>query len=392
MKKILIVNKSFDIGGIEIAMVNMANMLCSAYEVHILSFNPEGILRNNLDQRVKVIVPCKRIQLLGTSLEGVLKNGTVVEKTQRIIYTLSAKIWDNRLCVQHALKKQRKLKGYDLAISFCHEQPKHSVTSGFCRFVEQCTEAKLKIAWIHYDASSIDLSHSFNQKYYMKMDKIVAVSESVMNAFGNTMPCLKGKLDFCYNFFDSDYILAQSKKKQEVLYPKQGIICFSACRLSKEKGIDRAIKAFEKTFKKHKDIYWYIAGDGPEKESIIELIKACGVEKQVVLIGSQVNPYPYIKNCDLYLSTSYHEAAPMVYFEAKILHVPVFSTRTLSAEELLNDGKEDIICDNTNESLEKSFFQLMDEKDKIFNAKKCLKGCKYSNFVSWKKFRKWVEE
>ena len=389
-KKILIVNKSLDIGGIEIAMVNMANILCASYEIHIISFNPDGILKEKLDSRIKIISPCRSIQLLGIPFVKVLKEGTLCDKLLRILYVISSRLLDNRLCVKYANSQQKTLEGYDMAISFCHEQPKHSVTSGFCRFVDQCTDATIKIAWIHYDASSIDLSHSFNKKYYTKMDKIVAVSQSVMSAFGCACPELKPKLDYCYNFFDSKNIWEKSMERQLVSYPENGIICFSACRLSKEKGIPRAIKAFSKTFKTHKDLYWYIAGDGPEKEEILNLIERYELNKQIILIGSQGNPYPYIRNCNLYLSVSYHEAAPMVYIESKILHTPVFSTRVLSTDEMLKNEIEDFVCENNAMAMEKNFLELINNPKKIFDAKNSLKGYQCDNTESLEKINSWL--
>ena len=68
---------------------------------------------------------------------------------------------------------------------------------------------------------------------------------------------------------------------------------------------------------------------------------------RILLIGELSNPYPYMRNADLLLNLSYHEAAPMVFLEAHALGVPVFATRTSSADELLRDGETDFICENS---------------------------------------------
>ena len=97
-----------------------------------------------------------------------------------------------------------------------------------------------------------------------------------------------------------------------------------------------------------------------------------------------------MKNSDLYLSLSYHEAAPMVYMEAKALHVPVFSTKTSSTEEMLKDGIEDFICENLEEGIRSKFSEIMENREKIASAKKQLKNYKGDNNASIGKVYEWV--
>jgi glycosyltransferase involved in cell wall biosynthesis len=44
-----------------------------------------------------------------------------------------------------------------------------------------------------------------------------------------------------------------------------------------------------------------IIGDGEEKENLENLAKELGVEDSFVLMGSLLNPYPYVKNADFSL-------------------------------------------------------------------------------------------
>ena len=72
----------------------------------------------------------------------------------------------------------------------------------------------------------------------------------------------------------------------------------------------------------------------------------------------------------------------MVYMEAKALHVPVFSTETLSSFEMLNDGIEDFICENSEEGIKEGFSELMNNREKVLSAKKSLESYKGSNDIS----------
>lgn len=389
-RKILLVNKSFETGGIQSSMINLANELSKHYSVDLYLFHPEGPLKNNLSERVRIIEPTWQIHTLCMAWKDVLSTRKLKMILFWIFCRVSSKMIDNRLCLWIAFRSQKMLKGYDLAIAYHQEQRKKTVSGGFARFVLSRVEAKEKISWIHYDAMVLDLDHSFNKKYYEKMDKIVGVSGSVINAFGKVFPCLTTKLDSCYNIVGYKQVYDKALQKQAMSYKSENFNCFSACRLTAEKALPRAIKAFEKTLKEFTDIVWYIAGDGPERSSIESMIQKFHLENRIVLLGNLSNPYPYMKNCDLLINVSIHEAAPMVFSEARVLGVPVFCTKTLSAEEMLQDGITDFICENDIQSICDSFYELMSNRERIQKAKIQKESDRCDNTHIFEKFNRWM--
>ena len=389
-KRILLVNKSFETGGIQSSMINLANELSRYYHVDLFLFHPEGPLKNNLSSKIRIIEPTWKIRTLCMTWKDVLSTRNLKMLLFWLFCRISARVFDNRFCLWIAFKSQKKLGRYDLAIAYHHEQRKKTVTGGFARFVLNRVEAKEKISWIHYDAMSLDLDHSFNKKYYEKMDRIVGVSKSVANAFGKAFPDLIEKLDYCYNIVEYNEICDKALQKQEVPYKLGDFNCFSACRLTTEKALTRAIEAFEITLKEYPEIMWYIAGDGTERSVIETMIQKYHLENKVVLLGNLTNPYPYMKNCDLLINVSTHEAAPMVFSEARVLGVPVFCTKTLSAEEMLGNGVEDFICDNNIVSIRDKFFELMNNREWVQRAKLQKGAKKYDNAQVLEKFREWM--
>lgn len=390
-KKILLINTFFKVGGIQSSLINMANELCEEYNVELLLYYPEGPLKSRLDSRVKILQPSWALKALGMSVGEALRTMNPLIVLFKILGSVWAKLFDNRLPVWIASKLQPKLKGYDLAVSFRQEANKKVISSGFVRVLTRCVDAKTKIAWIHYDALKINNDNDFNRKYYAKVDKIVGVSQSVVNSFKTLNPDLSDKMDYCYNFLDYKKLFENSEVEQEVKYPEDKFICFSACRLSEEKGLLRGIYALAPIFKEHNDIFWYIAGDGPERENIEAVIKAENLEDRIILLGNQSNPYPYMKNADLLFSLSFHEAAPMVYMEAKALHVPVFSTETSSSVEMLKDGIEDFICENSEEDIKNKFSVIMKNRERIAEAKNALENYCANNNESIKKIAEWMK-
>lgn len=369
-KRILIINSCFDTGGIETALVNMANELCESYSIDLLVYKNRGPMRNRLNPKVNVLEPSAALKAMGMSPKEVFKTKNFFMICFKCLCAAWTRVFDNRFPVLIASFLQPKLKGYDLAIAYRGETRKKSLLSGYIRILDRCVESKKKVAWIHYDAEQYKDIYAHNEKYYRKVDKIICVSKSVAEKFKKANPSVADKTDYCCNFINFKELFENSQKEQQVKYEKDKFVCFSACRLSEEKGILRAISALSPTLKEHKDIMWYIAGDGPERAKIEAAVKSEGLEKRIVLLGNQTNPYPYMKNADIYLSVSFHEAAPVVYTEAKALGVPVFSTEITSSYEMLNDQTEDFICENSEEGIRNAFKDLAENREKVKNAKK----------------------
>lgn len=373
MKKVLIVNKSFETGGIQSSMVNMANELAHHCQVDLFVYNPEGPIRERLSEKVRVLPVGWRFRAIGMTMKQAIQAKDLRILGYRVFISLWTKLFSNRRPIQDAIRHEKILTGYDLAIAFHQEQRKHSVVSGFTRVVDQLTDAKVKIAWTHFDSGVLDLDSAYNEPFYQKMDRIFCVSRSLMERFQRANPTLASKVDFCYNFLEYDKIRTQGEQPQKQAYPQNMLICFSACRLVKEKALVRAIHALAPVFKAHSDVCWYIAGNGVEESNISQAIGEEDLAGRIVLLGNQSNPYPYMKHADLVMNVSYHEAAPMVFFEAKALGKPVFATRTASALELLKDGTEDFLCENTEEGLFTCFSELMNHRERIAQAEKNLR-------------------
>ena len=379
MKKILIVNKSFETGGIQSSMVNMANALAEVCQVDLFLYNPQGPMRERLDSRVTVLPVSWRFQAVGMSWKQALHTKNVQMILYKIFISLWTKLFSSQFPINDAIAHQDRLLGYDAAIAFHQEQRKKAVVSGFTRVVDQLTDANMKIAWIHFDSATLDLDRTYNEPFYQRMDKIFCVSRSLMESFQNANPTLAQKTDYCYNFVDYDQILGKSRQLQEREYPQGGFICFSASRLSREKALVRGIRALAPVFREYPDVFWYLAGDGPERPAIQQAIREEGLTDRVILLGNQKNPYPYMRNADLLMNVSYHEAAPMVFFEARALGKPVFATRTSSAMELLKDGVDAFVCENTEEGIFARFSELMAHREMIRQAQNNLQNQSVSN-------------
>ena len=70
-----------------------------------------------------------------------------------------------------------------------------------------------------------------------------------------------------------------------------------------------------------------LVGDGHIKKEIENKIKSLNIEQDVVLTGSLNNPYPWIKNADMFVFTSSSEGLPNVLLESLVCHTPIVATK-----------------------------------------------------------------
>ena len=392
MKRVLFVCDSFKMGGIQSSMINFANALQAYCQVDLYVYYPCGPLKLRLHPGIRVLSPAWRVQALGMSFEEARESGRMATVIYRTLASVWARFIDNSLPLRRAFHSESKLTGYDLAIAFHQEQKRSYVVSGFARFVDEIVEARYKMAWLHCDPASNDLDMKFNLPIYRQMDKVVCVSRSLRDAFAKIYPEMREKADYCYNVVNRENLIAMSSEKQTIPYHENRLICFSASRLSEEKALVRGVRALAPVFQVHTDLMWYIAGEGSEKTNIQNAIQETGLQERIILMGEQKNPYPYMRHADLLMNVSFHEAAPMVFMEAHILGVPVFATRTSSADELLRDGETDFICENSEEGIRESFARLMDDPEQLIQAKQQAKTTQWLYESSIDKILSWAED
>lgn len=285
---------------------------------------------------------------------------------------------------------QKKIGKYDVAISFRHPDIEYNFLGGGNEFVLKCCAADEKITFIHGDYQKYGGNCKYNQEMLEQFDKIAAVSEGCMNSFLNTLPQMKNKTSCVYNCHNYKEICALAEN-DTVYYNHECSVFVTVCRLGAEKGLTRAINILAELKNRGMRFTWYIIGDGEEKEHIQKVIQEKDMCSDIILGGAQKNPYRYIKDADFFLLPSIHEAAPMVIGESLCLGVPVVSTATSSAQELIGvDGG--IVCDNTEEAiLEMLYSVLSGENKRLEECRRLLKSRVFNNKKALEQFERLLQ-
>ena len=132
-----------------------------------------------------------------------------------------------------------------------------------------------------------------------------------------------------------------------------------------QKGIDRLINIHTKLMKEGLMHNFYVIGDGPEKNSLEELIKKNNVKESFKLLGKKENPYPYMKKANYFCLLSYFEGYGMVIEEAKILNKRILITDTAAREAVQGYLKAEIF-----ENSEKGIYNGLAKKINEYQTNK----------------------
>ena len=69
------------------------------------------------------------------------------------------------------------------------------------------------------------------------------------------------------------------------------------------------------------------------------------MEDCVELLGTKSNPYPYIKNCDIFVQPSRYEGKSVVIDGAKILAKPIIATAYPTVKDQIQNDNEGLIVE-----------------------------------------------
>ncbi|MBE7123550.1 glycosyltransferase [Bacillus cereus] len=350
-KRILITSFDMEIGGVERSLIGLLNTIdYSKYDIDLMLFKHEGGFFSLLPKEPNLLEELQQYTTFRKSIKRILQEGHysigITRIIGRIMGVMHGRYVNSKepgyFVIQYgwriSLPFLPKLREeYDVAISFLWPH----------YFIGDKVRAKRKIGWIHTDYSNIQLNKEMECKMWRKMDDIVAVSESCRDTFLNSLPYINKKVQVIENIIDSEFVREQSNEgdiTQEIPINRERIKLVTVARLSHAKGIDDAIYALRKLLDQGYDIEWYIVGYGPQEAELKLLIDKLGLQDEFVLLGKKINPYPYIKACDIYVQPSRYEGKAVTVREAQILKKPVLITNFSTAKSQLENGVDGYIC------------------------------------------------
>lgn len=353
-KRLLIVENNAKIGGIQKALVSLLMQIHNEYDITLLLLCKEGSLLQEIPKDIRVLKTRSDFRFMGMAQADCADS---FERIRRGGYALVSKFAGRRCAVEIAscTRFRDRQEQYDVAISFSHISQEKSFYSGTAEYVLRCVRARKKICYIHCDYLNSGNRSPYSDHLYREFDAIVCVSNSTRRNFVEALPDMEGRTFACLNPIDAEEIRRKAMM-DPVEYDSRYLNLLSVARLIPEKGIARFVRLLSKV--DTSKIKYTIVGEGSERREIEQLIHEFHLENVVALCGEQKNPYRYMTNADVLIVPSRHEAAPVVFQEARVLCLPVWTTRTTSADEMIGD-RFGVVVDNTDDGIVKGLVTII---------------------------------
>ena len=394
-KRIFITAHYLEIGGAETSLIGLLGAIdYSKYEVDLFLQAVQGEMLQYVPKEVNVLPEIGCYSMIEKPLSECIKKGYWRVAMARLIAKLKFRqyakkhhpkdshsyydILDNE--ITKVLPTLYQLGEYDLAISYIAMKT----------VVLDKVKAKKKICWIHTDYSTVDCYKPLALPLWNRFDNIISISPDVTKAFLKYLPETAPKIVECENilpkglilskaemkgdgkFFESQALSKRPEAEREEFKKFEGLKLLSVGRICEAKNYDNipymAAKLKEllnslTPHLSHLTFTWFIVGPG-DHTTIDALSEKLGVKDNVVFLGPSSNPYPFLKNCDIYVHPSRYEGKSIVVREAQVLCKPIVITNYPTAHSQVNDGVDGVIVPLDNEGCAKGLAEFILDVDK----------------------------
>ena len=387
MKKILFCLPSMNLGGTEKALLSMISAIdLDKYQVTIGLIKKTGKLLAEVPAECKVI----ELPLSPKTQEDLLRGGAVANikyyakkgKIFRAFKIAIKKILGNLFAeLNEKFETITPLdEQFDIAVAYQMHNP--FVT----KYVAQKVNANKKAIFIHNDFFTTKYKVNLLTAELANYDKIYAVSQQLKEEFVTILPQYSTQTEIFYNIFNNKKIKELANEFYPEEYHSDVIKICSVGRLNSQKGYYLAIEVAKMLRDDGLKFVWYIVGDGELRSKLQKEIEVNNINDNFILLGSKQNPYPYIKNCDIYCQTSLHEGYCTTTNEAKFLAKPIITTDIAGANEQFVNGFNAFVVDKNSRSIYDKLIELITDKEV---QKKFIDNL---NIVDWDKPNEKIEE
>ena len=344
MKKISILALHLGYGGIEKAIINLANSLCNKYNIEIActyklydipafyinSKIKVKYLTNVIPNKEKVFSSIKKLKVFSFSKESVYAVNVLHQRKSTMINYLKD-------CNSDIIISTRDIFNF---------------WSG-----KYAPSKALKIGWEHNH-------YHGDMKYANKIIKSVSNLDYLVLVSKNLKDFYKDKTGKCKCVYIPNSIDEISKKKS----PLNNKNLISVGRLSKEKGCMDLLAMFNILVNKDSSYILNIIGDGPLKADMKKYISDNNLSKNVVMHGFQGKSYidKYLSKSSVYIMTSHTESFGIVLLEAMSFGVPciAYDSAEGACEVIKNNYNGYLIKNRNPQKMISKIEELISDKDK----------------------------
>jgi len=110
-----------------------------------------------------------------------------------------------------------------------------------------------------------------------------------------------------------------------------------------QKGYDVLLKSFKMVLECFPNTTLLIAGDGPERRSLLRIAEQLGIAKKVIMPGVVLNVERILSSACCYINSSRYEGLPITLLEALSLGKPIIATNVGGNAEVVRHKKTGLL-------------------------------------------------
>ncbi|MGO4345800.1 glycosyltransferase [Paenibacillus sp. MCAF9] len=363
-KKLLFIMNNLNCGGAEKSLLSLLQTIdYSKYDVDLFLFKHEGIFMSKLPKQVNMLEEPHHYRYfdmsIKTAIMDCLKHGKFSVALFRLLagyifYTEKNAARREQRVWKYLSYTMPALSGtYDAAIGYLEKNPVY--------FGIEKVKAKKKIGYIHNDYNKLQMDSNIDNKYFEYLDHLVTVSDICGEVLEQRFPQFKRKVEVVQNIVSPTLIHEMSLESSNV-YNNKSTTILSIGRLNQQKGFEMAVEACKKLVEIGYDIRWYVIGEGEERSKLELMINEYQLCDHFYLIGIKDNPYPYIREADIYVQPSRFEGKSIAIDEAKILNKPIVVTNFSTAKDQITHYENGLIVEMNSTAISEGIIEVMESE------------------------------
>lgn len=158
----------------------------------------------------------------------------------------------------------------------------------------------------------------------------------------------------------------RNKKRKELGLTESNVMVFSANELTERKNVIFALEIINRLIEKgHKNIKYFVRGQGPLENKMREYIERKNISDNVFLLGYGKDIFEMNCAADVFLFTSKQEGLPVAVMEAMSCGVPCVVSNIRGVTDLIKNGIGGYVCKlGETDSFASAIEKIIDSVDK----------------------------
>lgn len=367
---IFIVNESLSCAGGEKSLLNFLSLIdYDRYNVDLQLIAYGNEWDALVDKRVNILPEISYFKSLQVSLKKEIYKCWKKDSRKRLIARLkyawcvhfnrklripelACKYWEF-----HSTNIPIVKKHYDIAIGYAQGLPTF--------FVADKVEADIKLCWVNAFYRLRGVYKQFVLSRFHKMKYIVPVTTMARDVLLENFYEVNSKMRILTDPLNPKMVVEMSQESVEFNVDKTTFNIMTLGRLQQyAKGMDILMETARILKDKGLRFKWYVLGKGSYGAEMKHFIQKNGIDNCLLLLGAKSNPYPYLKQADIYVQTSREEGFGIAIAEARFLSIPIISTPFSTIGLQIRDNENGIITTFNPLDIANAIIELHQDEEK----------------------------